>query len=137
MKVSSYFALACTVVSALAVEAHLHSSEANIASLLIPRRADDNPANHMQTSPKRAANVECPAIWTEVSKNLTGEFMTDGKCNDNARAAIRAAFHVRNHLCTPFEQTDNLHIGLRRLEHVSGRYRRMRWLSDFSSRVPS
>jgi hypothetical protein len=32
-------------------------------------------------------------VWTEISDQLTGEFLSNGQCNDNARAAIRAAFH--------------------------------------------
>ncbi|KAF2471194.1 heme peroxidase [Lindgomyces ingoldianus] len=35
----------------------------------------------------------CPSVWSDVSKTLTDEFLSDGSCTDNARAAIRAAFH--------------------------------------------
>ncbi|ORY07135.1 heme peroxidase [Clohesyomyces aquaticus] len=35
----------------------------------------------------------CPAVWSDVSDTLTEEFLADGSCTDNARAAIRAAFH--------------------------------------------
>ncbi|KAF1355586.1 heme peroxidase [Delphinella strobiligena] len=36
----------------------------------------------------------CPAIWTQISSQLTSEFRgTDGQCTDLARAAIRFAFH--------------------------------------------
>lgn len=35
----------------------------------------------------------CPAVWTTISKELTGLFLSNGQCNDAARAAIRASFH--------------------------------------------
>lgn len=36
---------------------------------------------------------KCPAVWFQVSKELTQKFLTDGQCNPDARAAIRAVFH--------------------------------------------
>ena len=36
----------------------------------------------------------CPAIWTTVSSDLTAMFLSNGQCNDDARAALRANFHV-------------------------------------------
>jgi len=40
------------------------------------------------------ANGACPAVWTQVSSDLTALFLqADGQCNDASRAAIRAAFH--------------------------------------------
>lgn len=38
-------------------------------------------------------NTACPAIWSTISKDLVGQFLSDGQCNDLARAAIRIAFH--------------------------------------------
>jgi Peroxidase len=38
-------------------------------------------------------SFSCPAIWTQISKDLTSAFLTNGQCNDLARAAIRTAFH--------------------------------------------
>jgi hypothetical protein len=35
----------------------------------------------------------CPAVWTQISSDLTAYFLTGAECNDNARAAIRAVFH--------------------------------------------
>ncbi|KAF1844860.1 class II peroxidase [Cucurbitaria berberidis CBS 394.84] len=35
----------------------------------------------------------CPAVWSEISTNLTAQFLADGQCTDAARAAIRSAFH--------------------------------------------
>lgn len=40
----------------------------------------------------------CPAIWTTVVQDLQKQFTTNGKCNDLARGAIRAAF-VSTELC--------------------------------------
>ena len=40
-----------------------------------------------------ATSGGCPAVWTDFSSELTGLFLSDGQCNDNARAAIRAVFH--------------------------------------------
>jgi hypothetical protein len=35
----------------------------------------------------------CPAVWTQISQELTSLFLTDSQCNDDARGAIRAVFH--------------------------------------------
>jgi len=35
----------------------------------------------------------CPAVWNDISNDLTKLFLSNGQCNDDARAAIRAAFH--------------------------------------------
>jgi hypothetical protein len=37
---------------------------------------------------------QCPQVWSQISKDLTGMFVSGGQCNDAARAAIRAVFHV-------------------------------------------
>ncbi|KAF2098395.1 heme peroxidase [Rhizodiscina lignyota] len=42
---------------------------------------------------KDGGKGNCPAIWTTVSSDLTAMFLSGGQCNDDARAAIRAAFH--------------------------------------------
>jgi hypothetical protein len=36
---------------------------------------------------------KCPAVWSQISKDLTQKFLTNGQCNPDARAAIRAVFH--------------------------------------------
>jgi hypothetical protein len=36
---------------------------------------------------------KCPSKWNDISKELTGNFLTGGQCNPNARAAIRLIFH--------------------------------------------
>jgi hypothetical protein len=36
---------------------------------------------------------KCPAVWTSISRDLTAKFLTNGQCNPDARAAIRAVFH--------------------------------------------
>lgn len=41
----------------------------------------------------RSGGNSCPTVWTQVATFLTTAFVTNGQCNDNARAAIRAAFH--------------------------------------------
>ncbi|MBE7181368.1 MAG: hypothetical protein INR71_09215, partial [Terriglobus roseus] len=43
--------------------------------------------------PRKGGAASCPAVWTNVSSDLTGMFLANGQCNDDARAAIRAAFH--------------------------------------------
>ncbi|GME22861.1 hypothetical protein GTA08_BOTSDO01699 [Neofusicoccum parvum] len=35
----------------------------------------------------------CPAVWSSVSADLTSAFVTNGECNDLARATLRLAFH--------------------------------------------
>jgi hypothetical protein len=40
------------------------------------------------------ASSSCPAFWTNVTTDLTTMYVgSDGQCNDDARATIRAAFH--------------------------------------------
>ncbi|KAI0380169.1 putative class II peroxidase [Hypomontagnella monticulosa] len=40
------------------------------------------------------AKAQCPAVWTDVATDLGTTFLgSDGKCTDDARAAIRLAFH--------------------------------------------
>lgn len=36
---------------------------------------------------------KCPAVWTTISRELTGMFVSGGGCTDDARASIRAVFH--------------------------------------------
>jgi len=40
-------------------------------------------------------SASCPAVWTSVVKDLSAMFLdkATGQCNDDARAAIRGAFH--------------------------------------------
>ncbi|KAF2249352.1 class II peroxidase, partial [Trematosphaeria pertusa] len=35
----------------------------------------------------------CPTVWTDIASDLQSTFISDGACTDDARAAIRAAFH--------------------------------------------
>ncbi|KAK7530371.1 heme peroxidase [Phyllosticta citribraziliensis] len=35
----------------------------------------------------------CPKIWSQVASDLRDAFVSGGQCNDDARAAIRLAFH--------------------------------------------
>lgn len=35
----------------------------------------------------------CPAVWSEISAQLSEQFLADGQCTDAARAAIRSSFH--------------------------------------------
>ncbi|KAI4724150.1 heme peroxidase [Aureobasidium sp. EXF-10728] len=43
---------------------------------------------------RRGGSGGCPAIWTNISSDLTASFLgSDGQCTDLARAAIRFAFH--------------------------------------------
>lgn len=46
--------------------------------------------NNWPTGPHSS---NCPAVWTDVAKELQGLMTENGQCNDFARAAIRAAFH--------------------------------------------
>ncbi|KAI0844187.1 putative class II peroxidase [Daldinia vernicosa] len=40
------------------------------------------------------AKAQCPAVWTDVAADLKETFLdSSGKCTDDARAAIRLAFH--------------------------------------------
>lgn len=41
----------------------------------------------------KTSEAECPAVWTQISSQLTEQFLADGQCTDAARAAIRSAFH--------------------------------------------
>ncbi|KAF2996794.1 hypothetical protein E8E13_000467 [Curvularia kusanoi] len=35
----------------------------------------------------------CPAVWNQISGELTAKFLSNGQCTPAARAAIRAVFH--------------------------------------------
>ncbi|KAL7629018.1 hypothetical protein AAE478_000536 [Parahypoxylon ruwenzoriense] len=40
------------------------------------------------------SRAQCPAVWTDVAADLKSTFVgSDGKCTDDARAAIRLSFH--------------------------------------------
>ncbi|KAF1926712.1 class II peroxidase [Didymella exigua CBS 183.55] len=38
-------------------------------------------------------STACPAVWNQISTQLTEQFLADGQCTDAARAAIRSSFH--------------------------------------------
>ncbi|KAF2805074.1 heme peroxidase [Mytilinidion resinicola] len=42
---------------------------------------------------KQAQGSGCPAVWFDISKDLTSRFLKKGVCTDDARAAIRSSFH--------------------------------------------
>jgi hypothetical protein len=42
---------------------------------------------------RKDGGSSCPAVWKDISKNLTAKFLTAGQCNQDARAAIREVFH--------------------------------------------
>ncbi|KAJ4984542.1 ligninase lg6 precursor [Stagonosporopsis vannaccii] len=42
---------------------------------------------------RKGGPATCPAVWSQISKELTAKFLTEGQCNPDARAAIRAVFH--------------------------------------------
>jgi hypothetical protein len=44
-------------------------------------------------NPQRRAATQCPAVWHQISSDLSALFLSGGQCNDDARAAIRAGFH--------------------------------------------
>jgi hypothetical protein len=41
----------------------------------------------------RDGGSNCPTVWSDVSRELTSKFLTNGQCNPDARAAIRLIFH--------------------------------------------
>jgi hypothetical protein len=41
----------------------------------------------------RQQDSACPAVWSEISAQLSEQFLADGQCTDAARAAIRSSFH--------------------------------------------
>jgi L-ascorbate peroxidase len=62
----------------------------NMAMEAIKRSLPD-----METIKPRQNGTACPAVWTDVASELQTLFIntTDSLCNDDARAAIRLAFH--------------------------------------------
>lgn len=50
---------------------------------------------------------KCPAVWAQISRDLTAKFLSGGQCNPDARAAIRAVFHDCGGM--PSHLTFNLH----------------------------
>lgn len=47
----------------------------------------------MFTSRSNGKRAACPAVWTNISSVLTADFVNSGQCSDDARGAVRAAFH--------------------------------------------
>lgn len=80
MKLSQALMVGAVVASAEALD--LSVLRKSLPSFL-PRGLDLRP----RKSPS------CPAVWSSVSSTLTGMFLDGNQCNDDARAAIREAFH--------------------------------------------
>lgn len=72
---------------------------------------------------------KCPAVWSQISKELTAKFLTDGQCNPTARAAIRAVFHDCGGKSSSLGNLISL-LKLNSVEHRTGRNWWMRWKSD-------
>lgn len=88
MHLSKIFLLACTAAS-------IHASPfagIEFSSLAAPIRAISGllPARAAALS---ARSGTCPPIWNTITADLTAMFLSNGQCNDDARAAIREAFH--------------------------------------------
>jgi hypothetical protein len=68
-------------------------------SAAFPQDASADSVNGNSTnlleSLNRNPRGQCPPVWSQISKDLTAMFVSGGQCNDDARAAIRAVFHVR------------------------------------------
>lgn len=52
-----------------------------------------NGSNFFNGGAQKDDDDTCPAVWKEISTQLTAQFLADGECTDAARAAIRASFH--------------------------------------------
>lgn len=88
MHFSKSLLVACATASAHALSFHdinlpNFAAVGRSMSKLLPARS----------STLSARSGTCPPIWTTVTKDLTTMFLSNGQCNDDARAAIRAAFH--------------------------------------------
>lgn len=66
-----------------------------ISALVVAYAAVKADASIMaRASAAAAAGGGCPAVWTQVSQDLTKLFVgADGQCTDDARAAVRSVFH--------------------------------------------
>ena len=62
------------------------------SSLPVPSSKNAGPGTPAPST-KPTSGGGCPAVWTQVSKDLTAIFLSGGQCTDDARAAIRAVFH--------------------------------------------
>ncbi|KAK0123891.1 hypothetical protein ONS95_008884 [Cadophora gregata] len=82
------FALAATSTSAFSITEFAHSGAAAFKRF-IPSKRSPLPIE------ERGGN--CPAVWTSIASDLTAMFLdtstNPSQCNDDARAAIREAFH--------------------------------------------
>jgi len=85
MKVSNALMLACASTTIQAFE---------FPSLTSVRRSESSFFERDLLVERDGGGGKCPAIWTTVSSDLTAMFLTNGQCNDDARAALRANFHV-------------------------------------------
>jgi hypothetical protein len=46
-----------------------------------------------QVQVQHSVTSSCPIVWNSISTELTTVFLSNNTCNEDARAAIRAAFH--------------------------------------------
>jgi hypothetical protein len=51
------------------------------------------PVGSSKPTPSSTPSDGCPAVWAEISSDLTGMFLSGGQCTDDARSTIRAIFH--------------------------------------------
>jgi hypothetical protein len=78
--------------SSVALLAFASSTQALSFSSLSGLFRRDWPHSHSQPESRQYSGT-CPAVWTQISSDLTNLFLSGGACNDDARAAIRAVFH--------------------------------------------
>ena len=78
-------------VSISAVHASAPQDITPAGLLCVFKRAAD--AALTAIAPRSGGNGGCPAVWSSISTQLNQMFLTNGQCNDDARAAIRAMFH--------------------------------------------
>jgi hypothetical protein len=63
------------------------------ALLAVAALAASAQAFEIPTFFQRRQAAACPQVWYDISGELNGIFLSDGQCNDAARAAIRGVFH--------------------------------------------
>ncbi|KAJ9626984.1 fungal class II heme-containing peroxidase [Taxawa tesnikishii (nom. ined.)] len=113
MHLSQSIALLATVAGASAFSLQDISSFAHdlrLPSIPLLKRFGGPPGQQgppSQPSGGSSSGGSCPAVWSTISTELTSMFLSNGQCNDDARAAIRASFHD----CASWDQSEGEHGG--------------------------
>jgi hypothetical protein len=91
--INNYFKMHFSNSLALIAIAATSVQAINFPSLVLRQNATAAGADDGASTESTDHSGKCPAVWTSISRELTGIFVFGGQCTDDARASIRAVFH--------------------------------------------